>query len=630
MEWTFITTHFRKHGIAFFEMVLKAMALKTEDICYDHLRKLKKTGFQQIDLVKESVVLKGFNAIYLKPIWVEKESKVFPNPAKNIENLKKSLELEHGQNAPRMIKKFEELLSSEKEIIKEDLVKKAEKIFQEKEMHSLWQIIHELPADQQFEWFEKYSHFKKDIVSGTWDKLKAEEKKIKIVKFDDSLTKGKNDEISWIRNLDHFVDQLQNDMKIGINIFDTSTLDNLSWRYLQPRKIKLKNAVFFEVKTEKKDEDDIRFRDLFFKNTFQNLLVDTDATPHKKEEDWWHKNRKDAKKQLMKFKELGDLFSIVVFGERGCGKSKMIRDVFDKDMDEDGIQTVNCAAIPEALAESNLFGHVKGAFTGADRDEPGVFGKLKAYQGETKGHGVLFLDEFNHLSKAIQSKLLVALQTDEGGNFSFMKLGGNKREKVKFQLILGTNKTEDVLREESIIYQDFLDRVMQRKVFIPSFQPEEIIPAWQAIWKKMGFINSVTDPLNTEMKNEFEKWLKSLEYPGNFRDIERLCILVADGIRLNESEVINEEIFIKIKDTVRKHWPTFLDKEIKKEESEKEISSIIGSDGLTNPKEAEKRAKLLIAEKILSHHGGNIDKSVKNCKGFSRSTMLRWLQKDNR
>ncbi|HOB72542.1 MAG TPA: hypothetical protein PKM18_12235, partial [bacterium] len=83
MEWTFITTHFRKHGIAFFEMVLKAMALKTEDICYDHLRKLKKTGFQQIDLVKESVVLKGFNAIYLKPIWVEKESKVFPNPAKN-------------------------------------------------------------------------------------------------------------------------------------------------------------------------------------------------------------------------------------------------------------------------------------------------------------------------------------------------------------------------------------------------------------------------------------------------------------------------------------------------------------------------------------------------------------------
>ena len=101
--------------------------------------------------------------------------------------------------------------------------------------------------------------------------------------------------------------------------------------------------------------------------------------------------------------------------------------------------TVNCGAIPENLLESELFGHVKGAFTGAYSDKKGLL--------EEANGGVLFLDEIHHLSKMVQAKLMKALQTDKDNNMSIRRIGSNKETKIKCRLVFATNRTINELKK---------------------------------------------------------------------------------------------------------------------------------------------------------------------------------------
>ena len=121
----------------------------------------------------------------------------------------------------------------------------------------------------------------------------------------------------------------------------------------------------------------------------------------------------------------------VVYGETGVGKELVVRAIHAASARKDGpLLYLNCAALPETLAETELFGHIKGAFTGASKDRAGKF--------ELADKGTLFLDEVGELPLSIQAKLLRAIQEGE-----IQRVGSEKTIHVDVRLLVATNRDLD-------------------------------------------------------------------------------------------------------------------------------------------------------------------------------------------
>ncbi len=648
-KWTFVTAYFRNHGIAYFEMIIKALAEKP--MGHKDLLEGSKGCFDQIGLVrkKEPKFCKNIDQyIYLVPMGCKDNNKFHtaeyhPWHKKDSDRLHQSLKEEYREKRAEVIERFDKLLDIAEKIEGQtpklpplDYIDLAlQNSWRPDQMHDLWQIVHELPLSQQIKWFERYSHFKDHIASGPWDEIKDSKKEIMIVEIG-SPGMSDDDISSWGPSLNDWIDTLSMEKKLGVGLYGTGTHNELAWRYLKKRKIKLKQTVFFDVKTKAFKEEARRFRSFQIHSALEDLIQQ--EKPPAPGTDWYSKERQQAQKKLQLYKEWGDLFSIVVIGNRGTGKSRMIREVFinnDKNRNDQHseIVEINCAAVPESLAESIFFGHKKGAFTGADNDEQGAFGRLKKYYDKTQDYGVLFLDEFHHLPQTIQSKLLVALQADSDGMYTYTPLGHTESSKVKFQMILGTNQREEKLKGGgSPLFRDFLDRVLQRKVYLPDLEQSEIISAWSAVWKRMNFSPEVDDPLVGDLGEEFKQWLKTLTFPGNFRDLERLTILTADSIRENNREAIDHEILGNLKKTVSKDgaWT-----ELSMEPQNKTYSNIpnmieLEPEWYSHLKSTEKKIRFYLANKLIDHFGGKqaaVDAVRKTSNQFSISTLNRWLAK---
>ena len=120
--------------------------------------------------------------------------------------------------------------------------------------------------------------------------------------------------------------------------------------------------------------------------------------------------------------------TVLVCGESGTGKEFVVRMIHEQSRRASGpFVSVNCAALTETLLESELFGHVRGAFTGAVRDKPGLF--------EVASNGTLFLDEIGEVAPTVQAKLLRALQERE-----IRRVGGERTIKVNTRVVAATNR----------------------------------------------------------------------------------------------------------------------------------------------------------------------------------------------
>lgn len=202
--------------------------------------------------------------------------------------------------------------------------------------------------------------------------------------------------------------------------------------------------------------------------------------------------------------------TVLIQGESGCGKEVFAKVIHnDSKRKSQPLISVNCAAIPENLAESMLFGHIKGAFTGAVTDKQGYV--------QSANKGTLFLDEVGELSLPVQAKLLRFLESAE-----CQKVGSTLTEKVDVRVIAATNRD---LREE-IKAGNFREDLFYRLHVIPL----EIPPLRERAGDLQLLLNHFTQSLAEQYQVQAPtysksaiKCLKSYSWPGNVRELRNLC-----------------------------------------------------------------------------------------------------------
>jgi len=209
--------------------------------------------------------------------------------------------------------------------------------------------------------------------------------------------------------------------------------------------------------------------------------------------------------------------TVLITGESGTGKELIARAIhYNSPRKEKPLITVNCPSIPENLIESELFGHVKGAFTGAIKDRKGQF--------ELADGGSIFLDEIGDLRENLQAKLLRVLQEHE-----FQRIGDSKTIKVDVRIIAATNRDLEQLLKEKKFREDLYYRLSVVPIKIaPLRERKEDIPFLIDF-----FVKKYSEGRKFKVSSETIKTLQNYEWPGNVREleniIERILALATDS-----------------------------------------------------------------------------------------------------
>lgn len=214
-----------------------------------------------------------------------------------------------------------------------------------------------------------------------------------------------------------------------------------------------------------------------------------------------------------------DGLSVLIRGASGTGKEWVARQIhaFGKRSDAPFV-AVDCGALPRELAASELFGHKKGAFTGAIEDKTGMFA--------TANHGTLFLDEVGNLNMETQVLLLRALQEKR-----YRPLGGKEEIQADIRLLTATNEDLEQAISEGRFREDLFHRLNEFPLHVPSLRDcaEDIIPL------AGFFLSYANEELEKEVKEfdrDVRKAFKTYSWPGNIRELKsvvrRACVLAQD------------------------------------------------------------------------------------------------------
>jgi transcriptional regulator with GAF, ATPase, and Fis domain len=216
---------------------------------------------------------------------------------------------------------------------------------------------------------------------------------------------------------------------------------------------------------------------------------------------------------------------VLIRGESGVGKELVARAVHQHSpRRQRPFVKVNCAALPTDLLESELFGHEKGAFTGAAATRIGKF--------EQADGGTIFMDEIAEMKPALQAKLLHVLQDAE-----FTKLGSNKRVTVDVRVVAATNRDLDALMLKGDFREDLYYRLKVIDVYVPPLRErrDEIDPLAEFfIARYARRYNRPVRPLSDALRRRFHEY----DWPGNVRELEnmikRMVVLQDESLVLQE------------------------------------------------------------------------------------------------
>jgi len=224
--------------------------------------------------------------------------------------------------------------------------------------------------------------------------------------------------------------------------------------------------------------------------------------------------------------------TVLLTGESGTGKEVIARFVHRASARRGGpFVAVNCAALPEQLLESELFGHERGAFTGAQQSKPG--------QIELAAGGVLFLDEVGEMSPSAQAKLLRVLQERE-----FQRLGGTRTIRVNVRVIAATNRELRRAMERGDFREDLYYRLHVFEIGLPALRerPEDVLPLSDAFLQDIG--HSFGRP-PAGMTREAKQALLTYRWPGNVRELrnvlERAAIVCEGGLIAPEHLALQQD-----------------------------------------------------------------------------------------
>jgi len=212
-------------------------------------------------------------------------------------------------------------------------------------------------------------------------------------------------------------------------------------------------------------------------------------------------------------------FAVLITGETGTGKELVALAIHQASPRASApFVAVDCGAIPETLFESELFGHEKGAFTGAERQKPGKF--------ETASGGTLFLDEISNMPPGSQAKLLRALQDK-----SVVRVGGTRPVSVDIRLLAATNADLETTAAAGAFRRDLFFRLNEFAITIPPLRERK----QDIVFLAKRFLDITNDELRKTVKSFSEAAVERLlthDWPGNVRELRsaiRRAVLLADA-----------------------------------------------------------------------------------------------------
>jgi len=303
----------------------------------------------------------------------------------------------------------------------------------------------------------------------------------------------------------------------------------------------------------------------------------------------------------------------ILYGESGTGKNLVAECLHNNSLRrENPFIPVNCPAIPKELLESELFGHVKGSFTGADQDKIGKF--------QAANSGTIFLDEIGDMDQGLQAKVLRVLESSE-----IEKVGSNETIKVDVRIVSATNQNIEKMIEKNQFRQDLYHRINVFPMTIPSLMdhPGDIpLIAYRII-----------DGLKKKHESEVNyispgalKLMKNYHWPGNVRELENIlerAVLLTDENVITSGNIL--PLLTKKKEKIIQEKESESKLEAQTEnQSEKETLLKTKIDKTSNsapPKTLKEIEKNAIVE-ALSFTGWNMSKAAK-VLGVSRMTLYR-------
>ena len=219
--------------------------------------------------------------------------------------------------------------------------------------------------------------------------------------------------------------------------------------------------------------------------------------------------------------------NILITGENGTGKEVLANEIHrlstrcGKKM-----LPVDMGAITETLFESELFGHVKGAFTDAKVDKPGKF--------ELADGSTIFLDEIGNLSYSLQAKLLTALQRR-----SIVRVGGSTQIPINVRLVCATNRNLQQMVNDGEFREDLLYRINTIHLELPALRQRksDIVPLAERFLRQYG---DLYNKVNLRLSEEAEKKLTSLPWYGNIRELQHAiekAVILSDGGKISAEDI---------------------------------------------------------------------------------------------
>jgi transcriptional regulator with PAS, ATPase and Fis domain len=274
---------------------------------------------------------------------------------------------------------------------------------------------------------------------------------------------------------------------------------------------------------------------------------------------------------------------VLIEGESGTGKELFALAIHDASPRRDKpFVAINCGAIPAELVESELFGHEKGAFTGAQYRRKG---KIELANG-----GTLFLDEIGDISSQMQVDLLRVIE-----NKRFTRVGGGEEVQVDFRLICATNKNLEKLVEEEIFREDLYYRINVFTIFIPPLRERRS----DILLLTEHFIQKYSRTMGKPVKKispAAQELLLSHPWPGNVRELENA--IERAMVVGKHSEIMSEDLPLHINDQEKK------------------------AEGFIRLEDLEKQH----IEKIIAESNGNITRAA-SLLGIDRVTLYNKIKK---